>query len=75
MFFLWTYFFFRCNQVSVEFWIYFGTFIFQSLVVLDLTHVGYLSILGVILDLHFFFVVFRFHLGTLSLPTVRQLVL
>jgi hypothetical protein len=43
--------------------------------VLDLTHLGYLGILGVILDLHFFFVVFRFHLGTLSLPTVRQLVL
>jgi hypothetical protein len=30
--------FFRCNQVSVEFWIYFGTCIFQSLVELDLTH-------------------------------------
>ena len=31
-------FFFRCKQVSVEFWIYLGTFIFQSLVVLYLTH-------------------------------------
>jgi hypothetical protein len=46
--------FFRCNQVSVEFWIYFGTYIFQSLVVLDLTHLGYLGVLGVILDLYFF---------------------
>ena len=46
--------FFSCNQVSVEFWIYFGTYIFQSLVVLDLTHLGYLGVLGVILDLYFF---------------------
>jgi hypothetical protein len=45
--------FFRCNQVSVEFWIYFGTYIFQSLVVLDLTHPVYLGILGVIWDLYF----------------------
>jgi hypothetical protein len=46
--------FFRCNQVSVEFWIYFGTYIFQSLVVLDLTQLGYLGVLGVILNLYFF---------------------
>jgi hypothetical protein len=46
--------FFRCNQVSVEFWIYFGTYIFQSLVVLELTQTGYLGILGVTLDLYFF---------------------
>ncbi len=38
----WTY-VFRCNQVSVGFWFYFGTWFFQSLVVLDLTHsLGYL---------------------------------
>jgi hypothetical protein len=30
------------------------------LVVLDLTHVGYLSILGVILDLHLFSLYFGF---------------
>ena len=55
--------FFRCNQVSVEFWIYFGTYIFQSLVVLDLTQTGYLGILGVILDLYFFTWYFGFILG------------
>jgi hypothetical protein len=55
--------FFRCNQVSVEFWIYFGTYIFQSLVVLELTQTGYLGILGVTLDLYFFTWYFGFILG------------
>jgi hypothetical protein len=62
--------FFRCNLVSVAFGFIFGTYIYSEFggVGFDTFLFGYF---GRYFGLVLFFVVFGFHLGTLSLPTVR----